>query len=133
MKKILAILVLMLMFGCAEKAEYEQAVLEEMSKEKDIKDYKIEPEKMVECVVTTSSKNMPGLVPIDPQRRQAYINYSKMLKLSRSEDPKKTLEELRKDFGSPKALAEAHTNYAESVVECLSGLVTGGEEGLKQP
>lgn len=133
MKKILAILVLMLMFGCAEKAEYEQAVLEEMSKEKDIKDYKIEPEKMVECVVTTSSKNMPGLVPIDPQRRQAYINYSKMLKLSSSEDPKKTLDELRKDFGSPKALADAHTNYAESVVECLSGLVTGGEEGLKQP
>lgn len=133
MKKILAILVLMLMFGCAEKAEYEQAVLEEMSKEKDIKDYKIEPEKMVECVVATSSKEMPGLVPIDPQRRQAYINYTKMLKLSSSQDPKKTLEELRNDFGSPKALAEAHSNYAESVVECLSGLVTGEEEAMKQP
>lgn len=130
MKKNLVILILMLMFGCAEKAEYEQAVLAEMTKEKDIKDYKIEPEKMVECVVVTSSKEMPGLVPIDPQRRQAYINYTKMLKLNTSEDPKKTLEDLRNDFGSPKALAEAHANYAESVVECLSGLVTGGEEGI---
>ena len=130
MRKILVILSVMLMFGCAEKAEYEQAVLEEMTKEKDIKDYKIEPEKMVECVVVTSSKEMPGLVPIDPQRRQAYINYTKMLKLNKSEDPKKTLEELRNDFGSPKALAGAHANYAESVVECLSGLVTGGEEGI---
>jgi hypothetical protein len=51
--------------------------------------------------------------------------------LNTSGDPKKTLEDLRNDFGSPKALAEAHANYAESVVECLSGLVTGEEENLK--
>jgi hypothetical protein len=131
MKKILVILIVMLMFGCAEKTEYEQAVLEEVTREKDIKDYKIQPEKMVECVVATSSKDMPGLIPIDPQRRQAYVNYTKMLKLNTSGDPKKTLEDLRNDFGSPKALAEAHANYAESVVECLSGLVTGEEENLK--
>jgi hypothetical protein len=130
MKKILVILIVMLMFGCAEKTEYEQAVLEEVTREKDIKDYKIQPEKMVECVVATSSKDMPGLIPIDPQRRQAYVNYTKMLKLNTSGDPKKTLEDLRNDFGSPKALAEAHANYAESVVECLSGLVTGEEENL---
>jgi hypothetical protein len=132
MKKILVISVVLFMFGCAEKAEYEQAVLEEMTKEKDIKDYKIDPQKMVQCVVATSSKDMPGMVPIDPQRRQAYINYTKMLKLNAAEDPKKTLENLRDQFGSAKALAEAHANYAESVVECLSGLVTGEEENIKQ-
>ncbi|PPD33403.1 MAG: hypothetical protein CTY19_07745 [Methylomonas sp.] len=132
MKKILVISVVLFMFGCAEKAEYEQAVLEEMTKEKDIKDYKIDPQKMVQCVVATSSKDMPGMVPIDPQRRQAYINYTKMLRLNAAEDPKKTLENLRDQFGSAKALAEAHANYAESVVECLSGLVTGEEENIKQ-
>lgn len=129
---IMAIAATMIVAGCAEKTEYEQAVLAQMQKEKDIKDYKIEPEKMVECVVVTSSKDMPGIIPIDPQRRQAYINYTKMLKLNESVDPKKTLEELRNDFGSPKALTEAHANYAESVVECMSGLVTGGEEALKK-
>lgn len=117
--------------GCSEKTEYEQAVLEQMQKEKDIKDYNIDPEEMVQCVVMTSSKDMPGMIPIDPQRKQAYINYTRMLKLTESSDPKKTLEELRKDFGSPKALADAHANYAESVVECMSGLVTGTEEALK--
>lgn len=132
LKIVLAIATIMMMTGCAEKAEYEQAVLAQMQKEKDIKDYNIAPEKMVECVVVTSSKDMPGMIPIDPQRRQAYINYTKMLKLNESADPKKTLEELRNDFGSPKALTEAHANYAESVVECMSGLVTGGEEALKQ-
>lgn len=117
--------------GCSEKTEYEQAVLEQMQKEKDIKDYNIDPEEMVQCVVMTSSKDMPGMIPIDPQRKQAYINYTRMLKLTESSDPKKTLEELRKDFGSPKTLADAHANYAESVVECMSGLVTGTEEALK--
>jgi len=117
--------------ACAEKTEYEQAVLEQMKKDQDIKDYKIEPERMVECVVVTSSKDMPGLVPIDPERRQAYANYAKMLQLTDSDDPKKTLDELREAFGSPKALADAHANYAESVVECMSGLVTSEEEGMK--
>lgn len=135
MKKIRLISVIMSIMalaGCSEKTEYEQAVLDQMRKEKDIKDYNIDPEEMVQCVVMTSSKEMPGLIPIDPQRKQAYINYTRMLKLNESQDPKKTLEELRKDFGSPKALAEAHANYAESVVECMSGLVTGTEEGIKE-
>ncbi|MBS4053108.1 MAG: hypothetical protein KGZ69_18170 [Methylomonas sp.] len=128
---ILAIMPIAILAGCSEKTEYEQAVLQQMQKEKDIKDYNIEPEKMVECVVVTSSKDMPGMVPIDPQRKQAYKNYTKMLRLNEAEDPKKMLEELRNDFGSPKALAEAHANYAESVVECMSGLVTGTEEAIK--
>ena len=46
-------------------------------------------------------------------------------------DPKKTLDELRTLFGSPKALADAHANYAESVVQCLSGLVTNEEKDMK--
>jgi hypothetical protein len=131
MKKVLITLLALLAVGCSEKTEYEKAVLEQMAKDKDIVDYHIAPEDMVECVVVTSSKEMPGLLPIDPDRRQAYINYTKMLQLSESTDPQKTLEELRKDFGDPKALADAHANYAESVVNCMSGLVTGTEEGLK--
>ena len=114
--------------GCAEKTEYEQVVLEQMAKDKDIQDYKIDPQIMVKCVVETSSKNMPGLVPFDPERRQAYINYTKMLKLNELGDPKKTLDELREIFGSPKGLADAHANYSESVYECVSDLVTRKEE-----
>jgi len=132
MKKVLLILITTLFVaGCAEKAEYEQAVLEQMEKDQDIKDYKIEPTQMVECIVATSSNAMPGLVPIDPMRREAYTNYTKMLRLNETDDPKKTLDELRTLFGSPKALADAHANYAESVVQCLSGLVTNEEKDMK--
>ncbi len=130
MKKIVLGLAVLALAGCAEKQEYEQAVLEQMKVEKDIKDYKIDPETMTDCVVTTTSGNMPGLFALDPERRTAYKNYTKMLQLSSSKDPQKTLEELRADFGSPKELAEAHSNYTESMMECISGLVTNTEQGL---
>jgi len=129
MKKILIyVLILSGLTACSQKKEYEQAVLEEMQKDKDIIDYKIIPEKITDCVVTTSSQNMPGMIPFDPERLTAYKNYTKMLKLHDSPDPKKILEELRTDFGSAKDLAEAHANYTESVVNCVSGLVTSTEE-----
>ncbi|OAI10793.1 hypothetical protein A1359_01790 [Methylomonas lenta] len=131
MNKVLILIAAVMMVGCAEKAEYEQAVLQQVEKDNDIKDYKIEPKTMVDCVVQTSSKNMPGLLPFDPARSQAYKNYSKMLRLNESADPNKTMNELREAFGSPKALAEAHANFAESVLECMSGVVTNEEEAMK--
>lgn len=131
MKKVLILMTAVMLVGCAEKAEYEQAVLQQVERDKDIKDYNIDPKIMVDCVVQTSSKDMPGLVPFDPERSKAYKNYSKMLKLNETEDPKKTMDELREAFGTPKGLADAHANYAESVVECISGLVTNEETKME--
>jgi hypothetical protein len=53
-----------------------------------------------------------------------------MLTLPQSTDPKKTMEELRNEFGSPKDLATARSNYIESEMECLALFManTEGEE-----
>jgi hypothetical protein len=132
MKKLLLIsLSAMLLSGCADRKEYEETVLQQMQMEKDIKDYKLSPERMAKCVVDTTSNNMPGMFPFDPKRMTAYRNYTKMLMLSSSTDPKKTLEELRNDFGSAKELAEAHSNYTESQMDCLSALIGESEEPTK--
>ena len=130
LSKIVLLIGALALNGCAEKQEFEQAVLEQMKKDKDVVDYKITPERMVECVSSTVTKNMPGLLAIDPERRTAYANYTKMLKLNVSTDPKKTMDDLRQLFGSPKALADAHANYGESVVECMAGLVTNTESPM---
>lgn len=132
MKKILLIAIsALLVTACAEKGEYEDAVLEEMKKEQDVKDYKIDPEKMAQCVVDTTTKNMPGYFEFDPDRRTAYKNYTKMLTLMKASDPKKTLEELRHDFGSPKALADAHNNLTESMMNCYSAIMVQSEPDAK--
>jgi len=133
MKKLLLIsLSALLLPACADKNQYEQAVLEQMQKEQDIKDYKITPEYMAKCVVDTSSQNMPGIFPLDPARMTAYRNYAKMLNLSKAEDPKKMLEALRNDFGSAKALSEAHNNYTESLMECYTAVISESEDAAKK-
>lgn len=131
MKYVIMFCMGFLLSGCAEKQEFEQVVLEKMKVEKDIKDYKIDPEEMAKCVSQKTAHKMDGLFPLDPRRMQAYKNYIKMITLTESADPKKTLDELRVEFGSPKALADAHANYSENVVDCMSGLVTGEEEKLQ--
>jgi hypothetical protein len=133
MKKLLLIsLSALLLPACSDKNQFEQTVLEQMQQEKDIKDYKLSPERMAKCVVDTVSNNMPGIFALDPKRLMAYRSYTKMLTLSSSKDPKKTLEELRTDFGSPKELAEAHANYTESQMDCLSALIGESESAAKE-
>lgn len=132
MKKLLLIsLSALLLPACADKNQYEQAVLEQILKEQDVKDYKIDPEHMAKCVVETSSSNMPGLFAFDPDRMTAYRNYTKMLTLAKSEDPQKTLETLRNDFGSAKALSEANNNYTESMMECYTAVISESEGAAK--
>jgi hypothetical protein len=133
MKKLLLIsLTVLLLPACADKNQYEQTVLEQLKLDKDIADYKASPERMAKCVVDSTSSNMPGIFAFDPARMTAYRNYTKMLTLSSSKDPKKTLEELRADFGTPKDLAEAHTNYTESLMECISASISESENAEKE-
>ena len=133
MKKLLLLsLSALLLPACADKNQYEQTVLEQMQKEQDIKDYKITPEYMTKCVVEKTAQNMPGVFPLDPKRLTAYRNYTKMLTLHNSADPKKTLEELRTDFGSAKDYDEARANYAESLTECYSAVISESEESAKE-
>ncbi|NOQ34302.1 MAG: hypothetical protein GQ569_00215 [Methylococcaceae bacterium] len=128
MKKLLLIsLSALLLSACADKDQYKEAVLAQMKTEQDIKDYKISPEEFTDCVVDLTSKNMPGVVPFDPDRLMAYRNYATMLTIADSKDPQKTFTQLKKDFGTAKALSEAKINYSESVGECLTGLISRGE------
>jgi hypothetical protein len=133
-KRIPVILSVLLLTACADKEQYEKAVLEQVKQEQageGAKSYKIDQERMTRCVVDSTSKHMPGFFPFDPDRLTAYRNYTKMLTLTQSKDPKKTMEELQKDFGSPKALSEAHSNFADSMMNCYSAMEIETESEAK--
>ncbi len=137
MKKILLLsVVALLLTGCSDKNNYTAAVLAELELDKKTagaKDYNIPQDKMADCIVAASSKNMDGVFALDPARLTAYRNYTKMLTLAQSADPKKTLEELREGFGSAQKLMEARSNYTESELECLTLFVanTNSEDTTK--
>lgn len=129
MKKCLLLMAAILLLpGCADKNDYKEAVQTEMEKEKDLKDYHITAEQMSDCVVELSSQKMPGFFALDPARMTAYRNYTKMLTMMNAADPKKVMDELRVAFGSPKALADAHANFTESVLECYTAVVSKTED-----
>lgn len=129
-KLVLLSLTALLLSGCADKNNYEAAVIANLKREasKDPKDYKVDAEKMAACIVNMSSQNMHGLFAFDPDRLMAYRNYTKMLTLAESADPKKTMEELRNDFGSVQELTAARSNYIESQLECLATFVASSDE-----
>jgi hypothetical protein len=131
-KRLLILLLSMFVVACADKAHYEQVVLEEMKKEQDVKDYKIDPAYMAKCVIDTTYQRMPGFFALDPNRLQAYRNYAKMLTIAVAKDPKKTLEELRKEFGSPQELAKAHAVYTESIMDCYTAILHEKDSGDEQ-
>ena len=120
--------------ACADKQECTDAILAEMKKDKDLQDYKIDPEQMTKCVVDLSSQKMPGIFPLDPVRLTSYQNYTKMLSMNTAEnaDKKVLLEELRAAFGSPKALGDAHSNYTESMMDCMASVLVKSENTEKE-
>ena len=133
MKKLLLICTTALFLtACADKANYEAAVLEEMKNEKDLVDYKLDPEEMAKCVVDLSSKAMPGIFPFDPDRLSSYQKYTKMITMRTVEDKQKMLEELRTLFGSPKELADAHSNYTISVMDCMGAIIKKSEPEVEE-
>jgi hypothetical protein len=135
MKKLLLLsLAALALSGCADKNNYEAAVVADLKREasQDPKDYKVDPEKMATCIVKMSSQNMHGLFALDPDRLMAYRNYTKMLSISTSADPKKTMEELRNEFGSVQELTAARSNYIESQLECLATFVASSDEKVEK-
>ncbi len=133
MKKLLLIsLSALFLIGCSEeKDQFKQAVLEQMQNESDIKDYKMDPERVTDCVVDLVSKKVPGIFFFEPRTRSSYLGYSKLISVKTSEDPKKVLIELQENFGSAKATMQAHMNYSESVLTCITALVSESEQNIQ--
>lgn len=130
-KKLLILLLSLFVVACADKEHYEQVVLEEMKKEQDVKDYKIDPEYMAKCVIDTTYQRMPGLFAFDPNRLQAYRSYAKMLTVTKEKDPKKAFDDLKKEFGNSQEISKAHTLYTESVMDCYTAILHESEPEKK--
>lgn len=123
MKKLALIsLSVLTLAACSEKDQYHQTIVGLASNDDDVRSYHIDPTIMADCIVDLSSKKMPGTLPFEPRRADAYKGYTKMISLKTSEKPAEVLNELRESFGSAKGLAEAHMNYSESYLECMSTL-----------
>jgi len=121
MKKLALIsLSVLTLTACSDRDEYKQTIFDLVSNDEDIRSYHLDPATVTDCIFDLSTKNMPGVLPFEPRRQETYAGYTKMISLKTSKDPAKVLADLRESFGSAKALSEAHMNYSESYLECIS-------------
>jgi hypothetical protein len=127
MKKPLSILMVaatLLLAGCDRgKTELEQALAENFRGDQDLKDYKIDPDDMAECVADEISSAIPGL-PGAPQRKAYFEAYTKMVKVTaNNEDPRQVLEENKEVFGSVRKAREAAFGVTAHILDCMGKLV----------
>lgn len=128
MKKTLPlILITLLISACAEKEQFEQAVLKQMQAEKDLKDYNLDPEDMTSCIMDLTAKKMPGMFPYDPRRKAYYTGLSKLISVMVSDNPQKTLQEGQEAFASKKEAMQAMMNYTASEMDCIASLLAKQE------
>ncbi|MDT8406185.1 MAG: hypothetical protein RQ715_02935 [Methylococcales bacterium] len=121
-----------LLAGCEPRNQFQEAVLNKMQQDSDIKDYRLDSEEMTDCIMTKLPRKMPGVFALDPRRLEAYQHYQKMLALPDAQNPQQTLQNLREVFGSPSALADAHRNYSQSFMDCLTELIAKRDENLTE-
>jgi len=121
---ILMIAVTLLLTGCDRgKSGLEQALAENFRDDQDLKDYKIDPDDMAECVADKISSAIPGL-PGAPQRKAYFEAYTKMVKVTANkENPQPVLEENKEVFGSVRKAREAAFGITAHVLDCMGELV----------
>jgi len=127
MKKTLPILMVaatLLLAGCDRgKPALEQALAESFRDDQDLKDYKIDPDDMAECVADKISSAIPGL-PGAPQRKAYFEAYTKMVKVTANDqDPRQVIEENKKVFGSIRKSREAAFGITAHILDCMGELV----------
>jgi len=88
MKKItLIVLVALLTAACAkkEKTGLREVLVARFSDDQDLKDYKLDPGEVADCVIDEISSSLPGFAG-DPRRAEFFSAYERFLNVKSSQD-----------------------------------------------
>lgn len=133
MKKLfLIIATAFLIQACStpEQTDLKTALTEKLKDDSDLKDYKIDPAEIAECVVGEITSDIPAY-PGDPRRQQFFQAYSRFITVNSPTEAEKSLAEFEQLFGSKQAAREAATNITSHTMTCM-GKAIDHSDGKKQ-
>ncbi len=121
MKKIIVLSFLALsLIACAkkEKTGLRDTLVERFKEDQDLKDYKLDPEQVADCVVDEIASSLPGFAG-DPRRPQFFEAYERFLSVKSQAEAEQSLNDFTRLFGSPEAARVAATSITDHIMTCM--------------
>ncbi|MGX2040742.1 hypothetical protein ACWJKU_11515 [Methylocaldum sp. MU1018] len=127
---MIAFLATFLLIGCAskEKTTLREALLAKFKDDSDLKDYKLDPETIADCVVGEISNTLPGFAG-DPRRERFFEAYTRFANAKSPGDAEKAVSDYQQLFGSVKEARHAALSITDHVMTCMGKAVAtaGGD------
>lgn len=95
-----------------------EAVLAKLQEDPDLKDYKLDPAVVADCVVKAISDEAPGITG-DPRRDTYFKAYGQMLSVKTPAEAEKILEQYKDFFGSAQGAREAALKVTDHIMTCM--------------
>lgn len=111
----------LLLTACAdskEKVSLKEALTAKLREDSDLKDYKLNPADVADCVVKSIGESLPGF-PGDPKRNTYFEAYAKFVAVKSPGDAEKAIEEYKDLFGSVKQAREAAVSVTDHIMGCM--------------
>ncbi|MGZ8217099.1 hypothetical protein [Methylomagnum sp.] len=128
-KLLLTICAVLALAGCStkEKTGLKEVLIEKFKDDQDLKDYKLDPAVVAECVVGEISGALPGFAG-DPRRAQFFEAYTRFISVKSPGDAEKAITDYQGLFGSAKKAREAANSVTDHVMTCMGKAIdsTGG-------
>jgi len=136
MKKILTVFVAaLLLTACGnskEQQDLKQVLTEKFKDDSDLKDYKLKPEDIAECVVANISEEAPP-VPGDPKRVRYFEAFTKFASVKSPSDLEKAVKEYQDVFGGIKETYAAANNVTDFIMSCMGMAIEKATPDGKAP
>jgi hypothetical protein len=122
MMKILTVFVaVLLLVACGkskEQLDLKQVLTEKFKDDSDLKDYKLNPEDIADCVVANISEEAPP-VPGDPKRNRYFESFTKFASAKSPNDLEKAVKDYQDVFGGTKEAYAAANNVTDYIMSCM--------------
>jgi hypothetical protein len=122
MKKMMTVFIAaLLLSGCGdskEQKDLKQVFTEKFKDDADLKDYKLKPEDIAECVVANISQEAPA-IPGDPKRDRYFAAFTKFASVKSPAELEKSVKEYQDVFGGVKESFAAANTITDHVMSCM--------------
>lgn len=129
MKKLLfAICAFSLLAACTTKEQtgLREVLIERFKDDQDLKDYKLDPAGVADCVVKEIAESLPGFAG-DPRRDRYFEAYAHFLSVKSPGDAEKAIADFQELFGSAKKAREAATSISDHIMTCMGKAIESAE------